>query len=67
MLRRTFLKLIGAVVIASNLSQGDGDSMVLDKCCPWKPPNYHIGTIVTDRITGVKLVCVGIDKEIPCW
>ena len=70
MLRRIFLKLSFALIVAPALRfefKQDWDSMLLSEWRPWESPGYYIGQILTNRITGVKLVCVDVDKGTSLW
>lgn len=70
MLRRTFLKLVGITMVAPNLplsKNRDWDSLLLSEYCPWKPPIYYVGQILTNKVTGMKLVCVNVAEDSSYW
>ena len=70
MLRRTFLKLSCAVVAAPALpviNDNNWNSLLLSEWRPWEPPKYHIGQTLTNRVTGVKMVCVDVSKGDTYW
>lgn len=70
MLRRTFLKLIGATIVVPALpipNDNNWDSLLLSEWRPWEPPEHYVGEILTNRITFQKIVCVSVNKGDSYW